>query len=147
MFSQFTALAASAANGPVYTVSYANGMLGYIPSAKAYDEGAYEVTWAMLFYNLPRLRKGGLELLAERARRLLAKVPNRRSLELMKRNALAGILRKLREFPGMPCRAKRMECVQLAGAIVSPMAVQKREQAARTPYASRDSVAALPRSC
>lgn len=73
IFSRFNALVASAAKGPVCTVAYANGMLGYIPSAEAYDEGGYEVAWAMLFYNLPRLRKGGLELLAERARRLLAK--------------------------------------------------------------------------
>jgi hypothetical protein len=72
IFSRFNALVASAARGPVCTVAYANGMLGYIPSAEAYDEGGYEVAWAMLFYNLPRLRKGGLELLAERARRLLA---------------------------------------------------------------------------
>jgi len=72
MFSRFTALASVAVSGPVYTVGYANGMLGYIPSAEAYDEGAYEVTWSMLFYNLPRLQKGCLELLAERARRLLA---------------------------------------------------------------------------
>jgi hypothetical protein len=72
IFSRFNALAASATTGPVCTVSCANGMLGYIPTAEAYDEGGYEVAWAMLFYNLPRLRKGGLELLAERARRLLA---------------------------------------------------------------------------
>jgi hypothetical protein len=78
MFSPFTVLAASAASGPVYTVSYANGMLGYIPSAEAYDEGAYEVTWAMLFYNLPRLRKGCLELLAKEARRLLAERPQKK---------------------------------------------------------------------
>src|SRR6266566_4620872 len=39
-------------------------------------------------------------------------------------------------------RAKRMECVQLAGAVVWGWPAGKREQAPRTPYASRDSVAA-----
>lgn len=72
MFSRFTELAGSDANCPVYTVSCANGMIGYVPSAEAYDEGAYEVSWAMLFYNMPRPRKGGLELLARHARRLIA---------------------------------------------------------------------------
>ena len=37
----------------------------------------------------------------------------------------------------MNCLAKRLECVQLAGAFVSCEAVQKREQAPRTPNSSR----------
>jgi neutral ceramidase len=72
VFSQFTGLASTNAGCPVYTVSCANGMLGYIPAARAYDEGAYEVSWAMLFYNMPRPEKSGLELLAAQARRLIA---------------------------------------------------------------------------
>ena len=45
----------------------------------------------------------------------------------------------------MNCRAKRLECVQLAGAVVRRGEVQKREQAPRTPNASRSSVVTLPR--
>jgi serine protease Do len=45
----------------------------------------------------------------------------------------------------MNCHAKRLECVQLAGAVVRRGTVRKREQAPRTPNASRSSVAALPR--
>jgi neutral ceramidase len=56
---------------PIYTVGCSGGMIGYVPAAAAYDEGAYEVEWAMLFYNRPRPRCGGLELLAEEARELV----------------------------------------------------------------------------
>jgi hypothetical protein len=72
VFSRFTELVNAAAGGRVYTLSCTNGMIGYVPSAEAYDEGGYEVSWSMLFYNMPRPRKGGLELLADRARRLVA---------------------------------------------------------------------------
>jgi neutral ceramidase len=72
IFSRFTELAGSGAGRPVYTVSCANGMIGYVPTAVAYDEGGYEVSRAMLFYNLPRPQKGGLELLASHARQLVA---------------------------------------------------------------------------
>src|SRR6266508_287702 len=41
--------------------------------------------------------------------------------------------------------AKRLECVQLAGAVGSAWGVGKREQAPRTPNASRDLVAVPPR--
>jgi len=72
IFSRFTGLAGTGVEGPVYTVNCANGMIGYVPTAEAYEEGTYEVLWSMLFYNLPRPRKGGLELLAERANSLIA---------------------------------------------------------------------------
>jgi len=72
VFSPFTALAGAGAGCPVYTLSYANGMIGYVPTADAYAASGYEVSWAMLFYNMPRPRKGGLELLAAQARRLIA---------------------------------------------------------------------------
>jgi len=71
IFSRFTELAGIGAECPVYTVSCANGMIGYVPTTVAYDEGSYEVSRAMLFYNLPRPQKGGLELLANHARQLL----------------------------------------------------------------------------
>ena len=74
IFSRFTELASQGAGCPVYTVSCANGMIGYLSVAESYDEGAYEVLWSMLFYNLPRPRKGCLELLAENARRLLCEL-------------------------------------------------------------------------
>src|ERR1035441_3793171 len=45
--------------------------------------------------------------------------------------------RRLRRDLWMNCLAKRLECVQLAGAFISCEAVQKGEQAPRTPNASR----------
>jgi neutral ceramidase len=72
IFSHFADLASRDANRPVYTLGCANGMIGYVPNAASYDEGAYEVDWAMFFYNLPRPRRGGLELLADHARKLVA---------------------------------------------------------------------------
>jgi hypothetical protein len=53
------------------------------------------------------------------------------------------LFRRLRGFLGMNCRAKRLECVQLAGAVVMPGGARKREQAPRTPNASRSSGAPL----
>jgi hypothetical protein len=72
MFSRFNELACNGANGPAYTVGCANGMIGYVAPVEAYDEGGYEVLWSMLFYNVPRLRKGSLESLAHRALQLLS---------------------------------------------------------------------------
>jgi hypothetical protein len=71
VFSPFTALAGAEAGCPVYTLSCANGMMGYVPTAEAYAKNGYEVAWAMLFYNMPRPRRRGLELLASQARRLI----------------------------------------------------------------------------
>ena len=59
--------------------------------------------------------------------------------------AIVEYVRRPREFLGMNCRAKRLECVQLAGAFFGRGPVQKREQAPRTPNASRNSVVAPPR--
>lgn len=72
IFSQFTELMQSKNGCSIYAVGCANGMIGYIPSADTYADGGYEVSWSMLFYNLPRLRKGGLEALAQHANGLLA---------------------------------------------------------------------------
>jgi len=72
IFSRFTELAGAGSSSPVYTVSCANGMIGYVPPSEAYAEGAYEVVWSMFFYNEPRPRAGGLELLVAEARRLIA---------------------------------------------------------------------------
>jgi len=71
VFSRFITLMAGATDGPVYALGCANGMLGYMAAAEAFDEGGYEVDWAMVFYNVPRLKRGGLEAVATRARELL----------------------------------------------------------------------------
>jgi hypothetical protein len=75
IFSQFTELVRAGENRAIYSVGCANGMIGYVPTAAAYEEGAYEVEWSMLFYNRPRPQCGSLELLAEHARRILAALP------------------------------------------------------------------------
>lgn len=75
IFSRFSELVNSEADSPVYTVSCANGMIGYLPSAEAYLSRGYEVSWSMFFYNKPRLRKGGLELVAQQARKLIGGCP------------------------------------------------------------------------
>jgi neutral ceramidase len=74
IFSRFTDLVRDNGDHVIYPVGCAGGMIGYLPAAAAYDEGAYEVEWSMLFYNRPRPRRGGLELLAEHARRLVAEL-------------------------------------------------------------------------
>jgi neutral ceramidase len=74
IFSQFTELVRGNGNRAIYTVGCAGGMIGYVPTAAAYQEGAYEVEWSMLFYNRPRPRCGGLELLAEHAREVVAEL-------------------------------------------------------------------------
>src|ERR1035441_6221859 len=59
--------------------------------------------------------------------------------------AAVEVVRRLRGLLWMKCHAKRLECVQHAGAVVRGGVVRKREQAPRTPNASRSSVVALPR--
>jgi neutral ceramidase len=73
-FSRFTELVRSGCPRSVYPIGCANGMIGYLPTAKAYDDGDYEVEWSMLFYDRPRARRGSLELLAEHARKLAAEL-------------------------------------------------------------------------
>jgi hypothetical protein len=53
------------------------------------------------------------------------------------RIALVQYARKLGRFLWMNCHAKRMECVQLAGAVVRRGVVWKREQAGRTLHTLR----------
>ena len=72
IFSQFNEWTDPENGCSVYAIGCTNGMIGYVASADAYAEGGYEVSWSMLFYNLLRPQNGGLELLAENARRLLA---------------------------------------------------------------------------
>jgi hypothetical protein len=69
MFSRFTQQVRDAIgpDSPLFVVGYANDAFGYIPHAQAYDEGGYEVNIAHYFYNSFRPKRGGLELLAQRA--------------------------------------------------------------------------------
>jgi neutral ceramidase len=63
VFSAFTDMVRQAAGSNVYTVGYANGVCGYLPTTAAYDEGGYEVETAHFFYNNFRFKAGGLERL------------------------------------------------------------------------------------
>src|SRR2546427_516956 len=70
------------------------------------------------------------------------RAPSTRTPCASRNSVAARHARSLRTFPAVNFLAKRMECVQLAGAFVWFWTDQKREQAPRTPHASRDSVAA-----
>jgi neutral ceramidase len=72
VFSRFSDLVRAGGDRAVYAIGCANGMIGYVPTAAACDEGKYEAEWSMLFYNVPRIGRGGLELLAAHARELIA---------------------------------------------------------------------------
>ena len=72
VFSAFTDLVREATGRSVYTVGYANGVRGYLPTRVAYEEGGYEVETAHFFYNSFRFRAGGLEQLADEAVRLVS---------------------------------------------------------------------------
>ncbi len=74
VFSELADLIRARAGGPVYVVGYANGVLGYIPTRRAYEEGGYEVETAHFFYGDFRPLPGGLELIAERGAELLRSV-------------------------------------------------------------------------
>jgi hypothetical protein len=67
LFSRFTTILRERIKKPLFVVGYANAVFGYIPTKEAYEEGGYEVDQAHFFYNSFRPRKGGLEMLAERA--------------------------------------------------------------------------------
>lgn len=67
VFSVFTDLVRQATGRNVYTVGYANGVRGYLPTTAAYEEGGYEVETAHFFYNSFRFKPGGLEKLAAEA--------------------------------------------------------------------------------
>ncbi len=74
VFSRFTALADPGVVPHLATVGCTNGMIGYLPTIDACEEGGYEFEWSMLFYNLPRPTRGGLELVARTARKLLGSI-------------------------------------------------------------------------
>jgi neutral ceramidase len=77
MFSRFTAIVRRKINAPLFVVAYANAAFGYIPTREAYAEGGYEVERAHFFYNSPRPRIGGLEMLADHAAELIATLRSR----------------------------------------------------------------------
>lgn len=70
-FCDFTDEIRAQADAPVYTIGYANGLAGYLPTEAAFAEGGYEVELAHLFYGGFRMRRGNLEHLAEMAAGLL----------------------------------------------------------------------------
>ena len=67
VFSEFTDWLREGTDQKIYTVGYANGDMGYLPTQAAYAEGGYEVDVAHLFYGGFRPKAGGLELLAAEA--------------------------------------------------------------------------------
>ena len=72
IFARFNTLVGASRRFSVFTAGCANGMIGYVAPAQAYEEGGYyEVERSAFSYNLPRLRKGGFELLAQQACHLL----------------------------------------------------------------------------
>jgi len=71
VFSKFTELVRSQTGLPAYVVGYANGVMGYLPTIEAFQEGGYEADAAHYFYNAFALKSGGLEHLANQASKLL----------------------------------------------------------------------------
>jgi neutral ceramidase len=76
VFSRFAADVRRAAARPVYVVGYANGVLGYLPTAAAYAEGGYEVEAAHFFYGGFRYQPGALEQLTQEAVTLVGSEPS-----------------------------------------------------------------------
>jgi neutral ceramidase len=71
VFSAMSDLIRQQTGRPVHIVGYANGLIGYLPTAAAYDEGGYEVETAHVFYNTLRPQRGALESLARHAAALV----------------------------------------------------------------------------
>ena len=71
IFSHFIELFNSHSGCSVSVIGCTNGMVGYLAPAQAYAEEGYEISWSMFFYNMPRPRKEGFELLGQCANRLL----------------------------------------------------------------------------
>ena len=74
VFSRFAAHVRASAGEAVYVVGYANGVLGYLPTAAAFAEGGYEVDAAHFFYGGFRFKSGALEQLAQEAIALVGQV-------------------------------------------------------------------------
>jgi hypothetical protein len=55
----------------VYVIGYANGVIGYVSPAEAYDEGGYEIDSAFVFYGGLPLERGAYERICARADMLL----------------------------------------------------------------------------
>jgi neutral ceramidase len=61
IFSRFADDLRDETAGPLYVVGYANGLIGYVAPAEAYDEGGYEVDSAFIFYGGKPLVRGAYE--------------------------------------------------------------------------------------
>lgn len=59
---------------PVLPVAYANGNIGYIPTAEAYKEGGYEVSDAIKYYGERMIGPESEEIILNAVKRLLAQV-------------------------------------------------------------------------
>ena len=59
---------------PAYVVSYANGVVGYLPPPWAVAEGGYEVDGAHLCYGRPQFDGGAYEVALEAAVRLASRL-------------------------------------------------------------------------
>ncbi|WP_428939260.1 hypothetical protein [Fontivita pretiosa] len=64
-----------------WVVGYANGLIGYVPTPKALDEGGYEVEHAFIFYGGLPLRRGAFEAIRDRAVELLGSLQSQRLAE------------------------------------------------------------------
>ena len=64
-------LRAATGNPRVYVVGYANGLIGYVPTEAAFDEGGYEVDSAFLFYGGLPVRRGAFEAIRDRTVELI----------------------------------------------------------------------------
>lgn len=74
-FTAFTRELRRSCPGPLCTIGYANGCIGYLPDEAAYAEGGYEVDQAYLFYNSFRPKPDQLQRAVDEARRLASITP------------------------------------------------------------------------
>jgi hypothetical protein len=67
-----------------WIVGYANGLIGYIPTSQAIDEGGYEVEHAFIFYGGLPLRRGAFETIGDRAIELLRSLRSQQVTECVR---------------------------------------------------------------
>ena len=64
-----------AAHGPAVLCGFANGCIGYVPTADEYARGGYEIDWAYKFYpSVQMIAPASESLIRQRAAALIAKV-------------------------------------------------------------------------
>jgi neutral ceramidase len=75
IFSRLADDLRSATGQRLYVVGYANGLIGYVPTDAAFDEGGYEVESAYIFYGGLPVRRGGFEMIRDQAIQMLCGSP------------------------------------------------------------------------